>query len=203
MRETTRDEVTRWLRRWAAGEPHAAEKAVPMLHSELHRIAVAYLRRERRDHTLQPTAIVNEAWLQLLGSNGIQRSEFCWQSRVHFLGVAARVMRRVLVDHGRARATLKRGGGNHRVPLEGLDVLPEDRSREARAVNDALRDLERIDPSGAQLVELRFFGGLTIDETAAFLGISRKTAVRQWRRARAWLHGQLDAGTRREQARVF
>ncbi len=202
MNEAPQGEVTRLLRRWAAGDSSVANEAIPLLHDELHRIAVGYFRRERRAHTLQPTAIINEAWIQLLGSGAIQETEVAWQSRVHFLGVAARVMRRVLVDHGRAHRALKRGGGTSPVRLRQLEELPAGRSREARAVDDALHDLERFDPEGARLVELRFFGGLTIDETAAFLGLSRKTTVRHWRRVRAWLHDQLNASEHRETARV-
>lgn len=192
MNRQIRDDLTILIRRWAAGEPGAADQAIPLLHDELRRIAVGYLRRERREHTLQPTAVVNEAWVQLLESNGIQQIGSAWESRVHFFGVAARVMRRVLVDHGRARHAAKRGGGRSPLRLCSLPELPDDRALEVQAVDLALRDLERVDVAGARLVELRFFGGLTIDEAATFLGLSRKATVRRWRRVRAWLHSQLD-----------
>lgn len=164
---------------------------MPWLYSEMRRIARAIAVGERRDHTLEPTALVHEVWIQLVGPRGVQSSGLVWQSRAHFLGVAARVMRRVLVDHARRRNRAKRGGGLRREPLfEGIASRPA-QAEELLALHMALESLERFAPLEARVVELRFFGGLTVDETAEFVGLSRRSVVRVWRRARAWLTSEL------------
>ena len=165
-----------------------------MLYEQLRRIARTLAAGERREHTLPPTAIVHEAWIQLVGPRGVQRSELVWQSREHFLGVAARVMRRVLVDHARRRNRVKRGGGLQREPLvEGSGSVPA-ASEELLALHLALERLEQFAALEARVVELRFFAGLTLEETAEFVGLSRRTVVRVWQRARAWLGAELAGG---------
>jgi len=183
---TSRD-VTRLLRAWSDGDESALDQLVPLLEGELRRLARACMGRERKDHTLQPTALVNEAFLRLAGARQIQ-----WQDRAHFMGIAARLMRRVLVDHARARSYQKRGGAITRVPFEddaaiaasgpSVDVVELDRALEAFAAVDARR---------SQVVELRFFGGLTLDETADVLQVSVETVKRDWRLARLWLLHEL------------
>jgi len=176
--------ITELLRRWSGGDLAAADEVMPLVYRELRRIAAGYFRSERRDHTLQPTAVVNEAFLEIIERNGVE-----WQNRAHFIGRAARVMRRVLVDHAREHGARKRGGGMHKVTLveAAAPVKPVD----LVALNDALADLERLDPEKATIVELRYFGGLTIEETAEHLGVSPATVNRQWRRAKAWLYEAL------------
>ncbi len=179
-------EVTRLLVDLRRESPDAEAKLAPLIYSHLHRLAASYMRRERPDHTLQPTALVNEAYLRL-----ISQVDTTWESRAHFFGVAARLMRQILVDHARARQAEKRGGLMNKVPLEkALEFSPE-RSRELLELEEALRSLERLDPREARVVELRFFGGLTVEETAEVLGISPRTVKREWSVARAWLHGEI------------
>ncbi len=177
------------LAAWNAGDPDAAEQVVPAIYSELRAIAGGYLRGERPDHTLQATALVHEAYVRLIENRGI-----AWRNRAHFVGVAAHVMRRVLVDHGRRHRAAKRGGGAVKLTLiEAADVRA-DPPTEVTDLDDALSDLEKMDPTKARIVELRFFGGLSIDETAAHLGVSRATVGRHWRLARTWLYRRLKKG---------
>ena len=174
--------VTELLQRWSEGDAGAAAQVIPALYDELRRIAAACLRQERDEHTLQATAIVHEAYLRLQGQEGMR-----WGSREQFYRFAAHLIRRILVDHARLRQRSKRGGGLIRVEIgdaAGAAVRPP----EILALDDALSDLERVDPRKASIVELRFFGGLTVEETASQLGISVETVGREWRRARAWLH---------------
>lgn len=183
---SARSSLTELLQNWSDGDRAAADQALPLVYDELHRIANALFRRERRRHTLQATALVHEAFLQLSKQPGLQ-----WRSRTHFLGFAAHVMRRVLVVHARERRAQKRGGGMTRVTLDdaselGLSVAPD-----LIALDQALHDLEQVDPRKTAIVELRFFGGLTIDESATLLGVSPVTVSREWRKARAWLYRQL------------
>jgi RNA polymerase sigma factor (TIGR02999 family) len=183
--------VTRLLVELRSGNPEAEAKLIPMVHERLHRLAASYMRRERPDHTLQATALVNEAYLRLVSQKGTG-----WQDRAHFFGIAARLMRRILVDHARARQAGKRGGRVEKLSLdEALDFSPA-RSRELIELDDALESLGRLDPQQARVVELRFFGGLTVEETAEVLGISPRTVKRDWRVARAWLHGELSGSKR-------
>ncbi|HEX8723024.1 MAG TPA: sigma-70 family RNA polymerase sigma factor [Pyrinomonadaceae bacterium] len=188
MDESSHD-VTRLLLEWGAGDPAAAERLMPLVYGELRRLARDYLRRERPDHTLQPTALVNEAFLKLVD----QRRG--WQNRHHFYGIAAQAMRRVLVDHARARATEKRGGPLQRLSLEDVNVSTGGRAAELVALDEALSGLARVFPRKAQVVELRFFGGLSVDETAAVVGVSDKTVMREWESAKLWLYRELDRGT--------
>ena len=175
--------VTELLQRWSNGDESAFDAVVGRLYSDLRRIARNQMRREEAGHTLQPTALVHEAWVRLL-----RQEDASWESREQFLAVAARVMRRVLVDHARRRQSAKRGGGDAGVPLEEVsDVLPEPPA-ELLALDEALSDLSALSPERARIVELRYFGGLTIDEIARVLDVSPATVSRSWRSARAWLH---------------
>ena len=184
----SRSTITDLLRRWNDGDPAAAEQVVPLVYDELRTIAAGYFRRERRGHTLQTTALVHEAWVRLIEDNGI-----AWQNRGHFFGVIARVMRRVLVDHARRRGAAKRGGQLERLTLAEATELDAGQPPDVVALDAALRDLEGLDPDKARIVELRFFGGLSIDETAEHLGVSPATVNRRWRRARNWLYRRLKA----------
>ncbi len=179
-------EVTTLLRRWGAGDRSAAEAVLPHVYDELRRIASSHFRAG--GHTLQPTILVHDAFLRL-----VERSEIPWQNRAHFYGVAARAMRQVLVDYLRHRNRAKRGGNAVRVTI--VDNLIGDAASDIDllALHDALERLERMDPEKARIVELRFFGGLSIAETAEFLGISPASVVRRWRRARAWLFDALNS----------
>ncbi len=185
----TRKEYSTVIRALCAGNARAADGLVSYLYDELYRVAAAYLRRERRDHTLQPTALVNEAYLRLVEQEGME-----WEDRAHFLGWAAKFMRQVLVDHAAKRRARKRGGGAQRVPLENLLVGFEKRALDLVALEEALESLAAIDERKSRIVELRFFGGLTIPETAEVLGLSHATVEREWRFTRAWLHEQIAGG---------
>ena len=179
-------EITRLLHDWRAGDQAAFDQLMPLVYDELHRLAGHYLRGERQGHTLQSSALVNEACLLLMGQHDID-----WQSRAHFIGVAAQAMRRVLVDYARARNFQKRGGGHlqHVELEEAASVIADADSQSAElvALDDALQSLEKIDPRKCRVVELRYFGGLSILETAEALGISEPTVTRDWTTARAWL----------------
>lgn len=179
------DQVTRLLGEIRAGNEGAFNELLPLVYAELHRIAENYFRRERRDHTLQPTALVHEAYLRLAG----QQPD--WQSRLQFLAIAATTMRRVLVDHARAHAAVKRGHERDRVPLEELLIITDDRADQMLAIDRALTRLAALEPRQARLVELRFFGGLSVEETAEVLRISTATVKRQWNSARAWLQKEV------------
>jgi RNA polymerase sigma-70 factor, ECF subfamily len=171
---------------WSRGERDAFDQLVPLVHGELRRLARRYMSRERPGHTLQPTALVNEAYVRLLGVNRVS-----WQNRTHFFAMAARVMRRVLVDFERARRNQKRGGGARKASLgEALDVASPE-TQDLVAVDDALTRLDAVHPRKGQVVELRFFGGLSLDETAEALHVSRDTVKRDWRFARLWLLREL------------
>jgi len=178
--------VTQLLQQWSAGDQEAATRVLPMVYDELRRIASRQLRRERSDHTLQATAIVNEAYLRLDGAEG-----FSWPSRAHFFAFASHLVRRILVDYARHQNRAKRGGRAEKVSLDEVADLAAAKSADLLAVDEALAALEAIDPRKAAVVELRFFGGLTLEETAAQLGISPETVGREWRRAKAWLYNEL------------
>jgi len=179
-------EITRLLVEVRRGNPEAEAKLVPLVYEHLHRLAASYMRRERPEHTLQPTALVNETYLRL-----IPQADTTWENRAHFFGVAARLMRQILVDHARARQAGKRGGLVEKLPLDQALEFSPARSWELIELDDALKSLGQLDPQQARVVELRFFGGLTVEETAEVLGISPRTVKRDWRLARAWLHGEL------------
>ncbi len=178
--------VTELLEAWNAGDPMAADRVLPLVYDELRSIARGYFHRERRGHTLQATAIVHEAYVRLIKDSGIE-----WRSRTHFVGLAARLMRRVLVDHARQHGAAKRGGKERKVTLVEADALAMGRTPDLLALDDALAALAQLDGLKASIVELRFFGGLTFAETAAYLEIAPATVVRHWDRARAWLYRQL------------
>lgn len=181
--------VTDLLHRWNRGDEEAGERLIDLLYDDLHRVAAGCFRGEPPGHTLQTTALIHEAWLRLEDSAKIE-----WRNRNHFLSVAARVMRRILVDHVRRKRAAKRGGVEAPLPLlEGALSLQERSAPlpDVLAVDQALERLEAMDPEAARLVELKFFGGVTAQEAAACLGVSRSTAQRIWRRARAWLYLEL------------
>lgn len=184
---------TALLRRVAEGDPHAAPALMPLVYSELRRLAAVYMRHERADHTLQATALVHEAYLKL-----IEQRQADWRSRSHFCAIAAQAMRRILLDHARGRLRLKRGGRQCKVSLSEMPAGWEGESAEMLALDESLTELARLDPRQSRIVELRFFGGLSVEEAAEVLGISPKTVKRDWAVARAWLYGRLktdDAGT--------
>ena len=179
--------VTGLLRAWGAGDAQASDSLVRLVYAELRRQARLALRREGAGHTLQPTALVNEAWMRL-----VDQREVDWQNRAQFFGIAARVMRRVLIDHARERQAEKRGGGVIPLTLSGVDAAPSsDASIDVCALHEALDRLAVFDPDQAKIVELRYFGGLSIDETAAVMECSPSTIKREWATARAWLKREL------------
>ena len=179
--------VTELLHAWSGGDDGALERLLPLVEAELRRLARGYMGRERKEHTLQTTALVNEAFLRLTDARQIR-----WQDRGHFLGISARLMRRVLVDHARARGYLKRGGGAERVTLhEGLVTSP-DPALDLVALDRALEALARVDARKSQIVELRFFGGLSVEETADVLHVSPDTVKRDWRLAKLLLLRELE-----------
>jgi RNA polymerase sigma factor (TIGR02999 family) len=180
------ERITDLLGRWNHGQGEAAERAVALLYGELEALARRYRRRERSGHTLDPAAIVHEAYLRLVGADTP-----AWKDRAHFIGIFARVMRRVLVDYARERNAAKRAGHKERVTLQEGQLLGAGRRPDVLALDDALEWLSSRDPQKATVVELRFFGGLSVEETAVHLGVSPATVNRQWRSARAWLYRAL------------
>jgi RNA polymerase sigma factor (TIGR02999 family) len=183
--------VTELLRAWSDGDDGALARLTPLVETELRRLARGYMGRERRGHTLQPTALVNEAFLRLTDARQVR-----WQDRAHFLGISARLMRRVLVDHARARGFRKRGGGAQRVTLdEGLIASPEP-ALDLVALDRALEALAEADVRKSRVIELRFFGGLSVEETAEVLHVSPQTIKRDWRLAKLWLLRELDGEDR-------
>jgi RNA polymerase sigma-70 factor, ECF subfamily len=181
--------ITELLVDWGKGDQAALEKLMPLVYDELRRLASNYLRRERATHTLQPTALVNEAYLKLIDQRNAK-----WQNRAHFFGISAQLMRRILVDHARQhQAVKKRGGSNQqRLSITSAERVAKQPEVDLLALNEALDELTRMDPQQAQIVELKFFGGLSIDETAEVLRISHATVERDWKMARAWLRRQLE-----------
>ncbi len=179
-------DVTQLLVDWSNGDQQALERLLPLVYDELRRRARLYLSRERDGHTLQPTALVNEAYLRLIDQTRVR-----WQDRTHFLAVAAQVMRRILVDHARTRKRSKRGGGAAAVGLDEVQLAAPERAVDLVALDDALEALAQLDPRQAAIVEQRYFGGMTIEETAQRLGISPATVKRDWEGARAWLYREL------------
>ena len=180
----TSQNVTQMLLAWGEGDEAARDALIPLVHDQLRRIARHHLRGERAGHTLQSNALINEAYLKLV------EQSVSWQDRNHFFGIAARLMRQILVDHARARQRLKRGGHQHQISLTAAEHEKED-SADLLALNDALETLAEVDPQRSRIVELRFFGGLTIEETAQVMRISTPTVERGWRAARAWLQTEL------------
>ena len=180
------NEITPLLLRWSQGDEVALSLLLPIVYQELHRLAQSYLRRERSDHTLQPTALINEAYLRLIEHDAPE-----WQSRNHFFGVAARLMRQILVEHARSRGAEKRGAGAVNLALDEALDYSHDQAAELVALDDALNALAEFDERKCRVIELRYFGGLSVEETAEVLGISVPTAVRDQRMAQAWLHREL------------
>lgn len=185
-------EVTQLLIAWREGDQSALEHLTPLVYRELHRLARRCMRRERDGHTLQTSALVNEVFVKL-----IEHPQQNWQNRAHFMGLAAHLMRHILLDHARGRLRAKRGGGAWHIPLDELTVVTGERSAELVALDDALVELAKHDPRKSRLVELRFFGGLTNQEVAEVTGMTLRTVEREWRKARIWLY---QAVSRSEQA---
>lgn len=179
-------EVTRLLAEVRNGDQSALERLAPLVEGELHRLAAGYMRRERPDHTLQATALVNEAYLKL-----VEQRETNWQNRSHFFAIAASLMRRILVDHARKGGAGKRGGGQRPLPLDEALVLGCERNDALMALDEALERLQKFDARQVRILELRFFGGLSVDETAEALDISPRTVDREWKLAQAWLRKEL------------
>jgi RNA polymerase sigma-70 factor (ECF subfamily) len=186
MSQSSTHEVTQLLIAWSSGDKAALDKLMPLIHQELRRLAHHYMSRERADHTLQTTALVNEAYLRL-----VNRKEAQWQNRTHFFAIAATLMRNILVDHARSHGYAKRGGGALRTELDEAMVVSQERAAEVVALDDVLTQLAVFDPQQGQIVELRFFGGLTIEETADVLDLSPATIKREWKTAKAWLYHEL------------
>ena len=184
------DSITQLLAAWKQGDHGALDRLVPLVQHELREIASAYLRRERAGHTLQPSALVNEAYLRLLRQDG------AWHDRVHFYAVAAQIMRHVLVDYARERQRMKRGGAAVHIDIQEEMILSPDRLEEVLAIDEALETLAAIDQRKSRVVELRFFAGLDVAETAEALGVAPNTVIRDWSFARAWIRKQLVTGPR-------
>lgn len=180
------DGVTELLREWAGRDAPPPEDLMSVVYEELRRLARAHLSRERGDHTLQPSALVHEAYLRL-----IDQRQANWQNRAQFFAIAAQLMRRILVDHARAHTAAKRGGHAEHFPLDGVEISPEARAAELVALDAALENLARIDQRKSRIVELRFFGGLTVEETADAMGLNSATVRRDWTFAKAWLYRRL------------
>lgn len=182
-------EVTQLLMDWSGGNRAALDKLMPMVEAELHRLAHHYMNRERAGHTLQTTGLVNEAYLRLVGQKHVG-----WQSRAHFFGIAARLMRQILVDYARKRHYAKRGGNALQVSLDEAAVVAQESSAEMIALDDALNTLAGIAPEQSRIVELKFFGGLTIEETAEVMGLSVDKVKRDWSMAKTWLYHEIKVG---------
>lgn len=190
-RDPSNQQITELLVRWRGGDQQALDDLVPLVYTELRQIARHYLQRERPDHTLQSTALVHEAYVRLVGHNIPQ-----WQDRAHFFGVAARVMRQILVEHARSHQAEKRGGGACKVTIdEGIEAAPKPVDLDIIMLDDALKGLAALDEQQSRIVELRFFAGLSIEDTSQVLGISPATVSREWTSARAWLHREVTRGS--------
>ena len=190
MSESSAQNVTKLLVQWSKGDQRALEALVPLVYEELRRVARYYLRQEKQNHTLSSTALVHEAYLRLVNQKDVN-----WQNRAHFFGVAAQMMRRILVDHARHHAYAKRGGGALTLALEEAIATPRRREIDLVALDDALDSLAKLDERQSRMVELRFFGGLSIEETSEVLGISAPTVKREWASARAWLYQEISGGS--------
>ena len=183
---STRQAVTQLLGEWSHGDEEALGKLFPLVHPELHRLAHHYMSRERTGHTLQTTAVLNEAYLQL-----VDNTKPVWQGRTHFIAAAAQIMRHIMVDHARKHQSIKRGGGALKVTLDEAALVTETRAQELLDLDEALERLAVQDARKNQIVELRYFGGLTVEETAEFLKLSQRTVEREWTAAKAWLYREL------------
>ena|SRR6266851_4770475 len=183
------NEITRLLTDWSAGDDSALDRLLPLVYDELRRMAGGYMRRERPDHMLQTTALVHEAYLRLVHQENVR-----FETRAHFFAVAAQVMRRILVDYARGRHRAKRGDGLADLPLNDVAVMSDERAEEVMAVNSALENLTAVDPRKSQVFELRYFGGLSVEEAAEALKVSPATVARDWRMAKAWLRREIVHG---------
>lgn len=181
-------QVTQLLQQWSEGDENALTRLMPLVHDELHRLAHQHMRRESAGHVLQTSALINEAYLRL-----VDQPQIRWQGRTHFFGIAARLMRHILVDEARKRNAAKRGGSLIQVPLDEANAVVQDQAANVTALDDALQRLETIDARQGKVVELRFFGGLSIEETAEVLKVSPGTVMRDWTFARAWLRNEMTA----------
>jgi len=179
-------QVTQLLQQWSEGDDSALAQLMPLVHDELHRLAHQHMRRESAGHVLQTSALINEAYLRL-----VDQPQIRWQGRSHFFGIAARLMRRILVDDARKRNAVKRGGSFIQVPLDEANTVVQEQAANVAALDDALQRLETIDERQGKIVELRFFGGLSIEETAEVLKVSPGTVMRDWTFARAWLRNKM------------
>ena len=186
MTEPQTHQVTELLLAWSNGDQSAFDKLMPLIDEELRRLAHRYMSREREGHTLQTTALINEAFLHLVNRKNLQ-----WQNRAHFFGLAAQVMRTILVDHARSHSSVKRGGGTRNLELDEALVVSQQKAAEVVALDEALKQLALIDPRQSTIVELRFFGGLTVEEAAEVLHVSPVTIKREWSTAKAWLYHEL------------
>ena len=182
----TKQEVTELLQKWSAGDAAALEQLTPVIYSELHRIARRYMNRERDGHTLQTTALVNEAYMRLIDWKTAK-----WENRAHFFGVSAQLMRRILVDFARRRPKISEGEAARRVSLEEAFTVTTEKDADLVALDEALTELARFDQRKARIVELKFFGGLSVEETAEILKIAPITVMREWQKAKAWLYREL------------
>ena len=184
-------EITRLLVDWRSGDQAALDRLLPLVYDELRRVARNHMRREQPDHLLQTTALVHEAYLRLVDQKNVR-----WQTRAHFFAVAAQVMRHILVDYARGRQRAKRGGGSAELPLHDVAVLSEARAEELMAVHVALENLATVDPRKGKVFELRYFGGMSVDEAAEAMNVSPATVARDWRMAKAWLRREIGDGLR-------
>ena len=180
-------DIPQLLADWSNGDKAALDKLVPMVYEELRRLASYYVRRERAGCTLQTSALVNEAYLKLIDQRDVR-----WRDRTHFFAIAAQLMRRVLIDHARRHLYAKRGGGAYELSLDEAALVSEEPAAELIALDDALNELAVLDPRKSQIVEMRFFGGMSAEEVAEALGVSLRTIEREWRKAKAWLHRALE-----------
>ena len=187
-------EITQLLIKWGKGDQAAFDDLIPIVYAELKRVARRYMGKERLDHTLQTSALINEAYLRLVDSHTVE-----WQDRTHFYAVAAQIMRHILIDHARRYRYEKRGAGAEKLPLEAAEGIHLDRAEELLALDEALNELAAFDPRKSRITELRFFGGLTVEETADVMNLAPVTVMREWRAAKAWLHHALTAKEARNQ----
>ncbi|HEX6042902.1 MAG TPA: sigma-70 family RNA polymerase sigma factor [Pyrinomonadaceae bacterium] len=182
-------EITQLLAAWTEGNQSALDELYPLVYDELHRLARRYMSRERKGHTLQTTALINEAYVRLVDQKNVQ-----WANRSHFFAISAQIMRRILIDHARRHSYAKRGGGARQVSLDETATMAQGDFSEVLRLDEALKSLAQLDPRRSQVVELRYFGGLNNEEIAGVLNISENTVIRDWNMARAWLHRQLSEG---------
>jgi len=191
------ENVTRLLLAWGRGDEAARDELIPLVYEKLRNIARHHLRRERGAHSLETAALINEAYLKMV------EQSVSWQSRAHFFGIAARLMRQLLVDYARARSRLKRGGDRRRISLSAATEIAQDQTVDLLSLDEALETLAQVDPQRSHIVELRFFGGLTIEETAQVMGVSTPTVERGWRAARAWLQTELSPSISKHESRTL